>query len=162
MPHIARSPEQLKMSARRLAEEVLNQGDLAVAAELIAPECIGHSDRADAARGVAGVTARLRLMRRAFPDLHVIVEEQIAEGDWVVQRVSARGTHDGTFLDLAPSGRTATFDLIELNRAGPDGRFVEHRSSLDLFDVLKQLGVLPTDRPDTRSGAKRKERRHAQ
>ncbi|MBW3608092.1 MAG: ester cyclase, partial [Actinobacteria bacterium] len=60
---------------------------------------------------------RLRIVRRAFPDFHVVVEEQIAEGDLVVQRVSARGTHRGEFLGLAPSGQTATFDLIELNRA---------------------------------------------
>lgn len=149
MPYPAASPEQLKTSARRLAQEVLNQGDRSVAGELIAPDCVNGDHRVRAARGTAVVLDRLRMVRRAFPDFHVIVEEQIAEGDLVVQRVSARGTHHGEFLGLAPSGRTATFDLIELNRAGPDGRFIEHRSSLGLLDLFQQLGAVPIRKPDT-------------
>lgn len=144
MAYPAASPQQLKTSARRLAEEVLNQGDRSVAGELIAPDCVRV-----AARGTAVVLDRLRIVRRAFPDFHVVVEEQIAEGDLVVQRVSARGTHHGEFLGLAPSGRTATFDLIELNCAGPDGRFIEHRSSLGLLDLFQQLGAVPIRKPDT-------------
>lgn len=138
------SPDQLKISARRLAEEVLNQGDLAVAAELIAPACVHHGCQPEPARGVAGIRDWLSIVRRAFPDFHVIVEEQVAEADRVVQRSSARGAHYGELFGIAPTGRPVTFDLIELNRAGPDGRFVEHRSSLDLLDALHQIGVLPT------------------
>ncbi len=149
MPYVARSAQQLKTSARRLAEEVLNQEDLSVAAQLIAPDCVGGDHRGRAARGTAIVLDRLRTVRRAFPDFHVLVEEQVAEADLVVQRVSARGTHQGDFLGLAPSGRATTFDLIELNRAGPDGRFVEHHSSLALLDVFQQLGAVPIRKPDT-------------
>ena len=145
MPHLDSSPEQLKDSARRLAEEVVNQGDVAAAAELIVP---GHRDFAHGSQGVAGLAHRLRMLRRAFPDFHVIVEEQIVEGVWVAQRVSARGTHDGEFLGLAPSGQTAVFDLIELYRAGRDGRFAECRSSLGLLDVFAQLGPAPIRTPD--------------
>ena len=146
MPYPDSSPEQLKHSARRLAEEVLNQGDASAAAELVVP---GDRDPAHGAQGVAALTHRLRMLRRAFPDFHVIVEEQIAEGVWVAQRVSARGTHDGEFLGLAPSGQTAAFDLIELYRAGCDGRFAEYRSSLGLLDVLQQLGHSSIRTPDT-------------
>lgn len=141
MPDGVFSPEQLKASARRLAEEVVNQGDLAAAAQVVSPDCLHHALGDHPARGVSAIRDRLVEIRRAFPDFHVIVEQQIAEGPWVAQRVSLRGTHDGEFLGIAPTGRTVSFDVMELCRAGADGRFVEHGSSLALLDVLRQLGV---------------------
>ena len=87
----------------------------------------------------------VRALRRAFPDLRAIVEDEIAEGDTVVQRLTLSGTHRGTFLGLPATGRRATWQLVAIQRLGRDGKFAEHWSSPDLFDLLRQLGALPTD-----------------
>lgn len=141
------SPEELKRRARRLAEEVFNQVDLAVAEELISPDYVHHVPLMPGDQpphGIAGVKEFVTGMRQTFPDFHVIVEDEIAEGDRVVQRITASGTHDGDFFGVAPTGKKVAFDVIEINRIGPDGKFVEHWSSVDLLGVLQQLGALPT------------------
>jgi predicted ester cyclase len=139
------SPDDLKLRARRLVDEVFNQGDLAVADELIGVDIIHHVPVLPGRLprpGIEGVKQWVTTLRRAFPDHHAIVEDEIVEGDRVVQRITAHGTHEGAFLDIPPTGRQVTYELVEISRAGPDGKFVEHWSSVDLFGLLVQLGRL--------------------
>lgn len=141
------SPEEVKTRARRIVEEVFNQGDLAVAHELLSPDCVHHGPGQPPPPGLGAVRDHVARLRRAFPDLHGIVEDEIAEGDRVAQRITCRGTHDGHYLDIPPTGRQVCFEVFEINRVGPDGRFVEHWSSADLLGVLRQLGATPDRTP---------------
>lgn len=136
-------PEELRARARRMVEEVLNQGDLAVIDDLVAPGCVHHVPGDPQPAGAAPVRALVAHLRRSFPDLHGIVDDEIVDGDRVVQRIICRGTHTGTLFEFPPSGRELIVELVEINRAGRDGRFVEHWSSLDLLGVLRQLGADP-------------------
>lgn len=139
------SPEELKARARRIVEEILNQGDLAVANELISPDCVHHVPGGQPAPGLAGLVGWLALTQSIFPDFHAIVEDEIAEGDRVVQRITCYGTHQGEFSGVRPTGEQVAFPSIEINRAGADGKFAEHWSSADLLGVLHRLGVpVPT------------------
>ena len=124
----------------RVVEEILNQGDLAVANELISPGCVHHVPGGQPAPGLAGLMGWLALTQRIFPDFHAIVEDEIAEGDRVVQRITCYGTHQGEFSGVRPTGEQVAFSSIEINRAGTDGKFTEHWSSADLLGVLHRLG----------------------
>ena len=128
------SPEDLKFRARRLIEEVLNQGDLAVANELISPDCVHHVPGGQPAPDPANLRDLLSRALRIFPDFHAIVEEQFAQGDQVAQRITAYGTH-------AATGRPAEFPVLQMVRAGPGGRFTEHWCSADLLTVVAQLSA---------------------
>jgi predicted ester cyclase len=128
------SPEELRIRARRLVEEVLNQGDLAVANELMSPTCIHHVPGGELAPGLTSLRDWLSRIHRIFPDFHAIVEEQLAQGDRVAQRITAYGTH-------AATGRPAEFSVLQIVRAGPGGRFAEHWCSADLLAVLGQLST---------------------
>jgi predicted ester cyclase len=142
------SPDELKLHARRFPEEVLTQGDLAVAADLVAPGCTHHSPHAEST-GVDGLKAWIVALRRAFPDLRAIVEDEIAEGDVVVQRLTLSGTHDGPIFGVPPTRRPATWQVIEVLRVGPDGKVTDRWSSWDRLGLLRQLGVKPL--PEERS-----------
>ena len=135
------APDDLKSRARRLVEEVLNQGDLAVANELISPDCVHHIPGSPSRRGLGALRDWLALTLSIFPDFHAIVEDEIAEGDRVVQRITCYGTHQGEFCGVRPTGAQVTFSSIEINRAGADGKFAEHWSSADLLGVLQRLGL---------------------
>jgi predicted ester cyclase len=146
------APDELKFRARRLVDEMFNQGDLAVADELIAVDIVHHLPVLPGPPprpGIEGVKQWVTTLRRAFPDHHAIVEDEIVDGDRVVQRITAHGTNDGAYLDLPPTGRQVTYELVAISRVGPDGQFVEHWSSVDLFGLLVQLGRLDRLDPHT-------------
>lgn len=132
--------DELKVRARRLPDELLTQGDLAVADEFLAPDCVYHAP-APFPPGVEGVKQWVRALRRAFPDLRAIIEDEIAEGDRVVQRLALSGTHTGEFLGIPPTGRRVTWQLVAIQRLSPDGRCAEHWLSWDQLGLLRQLGA---------------------
>ena len=155
------TPEQLKSQARRLMQEVFVQGDFAVADQLVAADYAHHVPGPQPRPGVEGLTDWVGYMREVIPDLHVIIEDEIAEGDRVVQRLTVRGTPRGEFMGIEATGRPVEFEVIDINRAGPDGRFVEHWSSVDLLGLQEQLGggvvtTTETSRPGGRGRAPRR------
>jgi len=145
--------EELKAYARRVPEELLTQGDLAVADEVLDPDCIYHTF-ASLTTGAEGIKQWVTALRRAFPDLRAIVEDEIAEGDTVVQRITCSGTHRGEYLGIPPTGKRATWQLVAIQHLGQGGKFAEHWSSADLFGLLHQLGAASAV-GDTNVAAKR-------
>ena len=135
------SSEDLKIRARRMVEEVFNQGDLAVAHELISPDCAHHFPGHALAPGTAGLRDWLSLTHHIFPDFHALVEGEFAADNQVAQLITGYGTHAGEFLGIAPTRRQVAFTIIGISRAGPDRRFTEHWWVADLLGVLGQLGV---------------------
>ena len=117
--------EQNKSADRRYVEEVLNQGKLEVIDEL----------RTD---DVEGVRSRVTRFRSAFPDLHVTIETQVAEGDWSVMRLIFRGTHLGLFLGVPPIGKRVEFATIVMNRYS-GGKSVENWGIHDYYGLLEHL-----------------------
>ena len=78
----------------------------------------------------------------AFPDLHFTVEDMIAEGDKVVTRLTIRGTQQGAFMGISPTGKQATVTAIDIHRfAG--SKSVEHWLNMDTLGLLQQLGTIP-------------------
>ncbi len=140
--------DELKARARRVADELLTQGDLAIADEVLAPDCRYHAP-APLAPGAEGMKQLVRGLRWAFPDLRAVVEDEIAEGDRVVQRLTLIGTHRGDFLGIPPTGKRAIWQLVSIQRLGRDGKIEEYWSSPDLFGLIQQLGaqVLPGTGP---------------
>jgi steroid delta-isomerase-like uncharacterized protein len=79
---------------------------------------------------------------QAYPDLHITVEDLIAEGDKVVSRNSVTGTHQGEHLGLPPTGKSVTYNEIFIARFA-DGRIAETWGVVDVLSQMQQLGVIP-------------------
>jgi predicted ester cyclase len=96
-------------------------------------------------RGVSGDAAGFRdaavMIRSAFPDWRSEVHLLVAEGDYVVERFTASGTHRGEFMGAAPTGRTVAMPGINIFRLR-DGKIVERWGSVDVLGFLTQLGVI--------------------
>ncbi|MGE0542955.1 MAG: ester cyclase [Dehalococcoidia bacterium] len=82
----------------------------------------------------------------AFPDLQHTIEEQVAEGNTVVTRLVARGTHRGEFQGIPPTGRAVTVAAISVQRYR-DGQIVEQDLILDALGLMQQLGAIPAPAP---------------
>lgn len=131
---------ELKQLAERLVEEVWNLGNMDVVDELVDEDYVSHSS---AARGTEGYKKFFADLRRAFPDIHFTMEDKIAEGDTVVVRWTARGTHQGEYQGIPPTGTSGVITGIEVARFA-DGKKVESWGEFDRLGIMQQLGVIPT------------------
>jgi predicted ester cyclase len=82
------------------------------------------------------------MLLRAYPDLHVTIEDVIAEGDKVVCRNVVTGTHQGEYMGLAPTGRSVTYNEIFIFRL-EGGRIAETWGVVDVLAQMRQLGAIP-------------------
>lgn len=83
---------------------------------------------------------RLKAFRTAFPDITIEVEDVVDDGDLIAFRSIMRGTHQGEFLGIAPTGNQVTVGLVDMVRVA-DGEFVEQWGGPDMLDLLGQLGA---------------------
>jgi len=135
--------EENKTVARRWIEELWNKGNLSVADEVLAPTYV-HIDPStpDLGGGPEGEKKRVTLYRTAFPDLHLNIDDLIAESDKVVIRWTCRGTHRGELSGIAPTGKPITLTGVSLCRLA-NGKAVEGRVNWDALGMFQQLGIAP-------------------
>jgi steroid delta-isomerase-like uncharacterized protein len=134
------STEDNKAQVRRGYEEGFHQRNLAVFDELMASDYVWHF----ASTTLQGREPAKQLISRfltAFPDGRYTIEDMIAEGDRVVVRQTFRGTHQGDFLGMAPTGKQVTVTEMEIFRVA-NGQGVENWTSSDDLGLLQQLGVV--------------------
>jgi len=137
------SAEENKAIARRLNDEVWSEGRLEVIDELIADDFVTTVVGApEQIRGPQGFREFVVMYRTAFPDLRISVEEQIAEGETVVTRWTATGTHEGELMGMAATGKQATTAGININRVA-GGKLVEGWGLFDQLGLLQQIGAVP-------------------
>ena len=136
------STEANKASMRRFYDEVFNKKNKAAIDEFIDPNQVDHDAPPGTPGGLKGAKQTITMYLTAFPDLHFTVEDLIAEGDKVVARLTVRGTHQGIFMGIPPTGKKATSTAIDINRI-VGGKSVEHWLKMDSLGLLQQLGVIP-------------------
>jgi steroid delta-isomerase-like uncharacterized protein len=142
---LAAMSDELKRIARLEIEEIFSKGNLDLVDEIVSPEyVIFDNGRAEPVRGRENLKAAVRAMRSAVSDFVVTVDEQLAEGDTVMTRWRATGTHTGTLFGLAPTGRPITMHGIDIERFD-DGQFAEVHSVWDTYAVLRQIGAVDID-----------------
>jgi steroid delta-isomerase-like uncharacterized protein len=135
--------KQNKAIARQVYE-VFASGDLDALDELISADAVDH-DTQNPHRDIHGPEGSKRVIsmyRAAFPDLRITVEDQIAEGDKVVTRWIAVGTHDGDLPGLPASGNKTNVTGIGIDRF-EDGKIVEAWNNWDTLGMMQQLGAVP-------------------
>ena len=134
--------EENKAIVRHFYEEV-NKGNLAIMDELIAPDFVLHHPLSpEAVRGPEGFKQLVTGLRTAFPDLSITAEDLIAEGDKVAAWFTVRGTHQGTLLDIPPTGKPVMLTGVAMYRIA-GGKIVEDRVAEDLLALMQQLGRAP-------------------
>ena len=137
------TPEANKQVMRRFVE-FINTASEKLAAELIAPDAAFHvPGRPEPMRGPAGYLAIIAMMRGGFPDIQWTLEEMIAEGDKVAARFTMRGTHQGTFFGVPPTGKPIVAQAINFYRLR-GGQIIEERGQPDLLGLLQQIGAVPS------------------
>jgi steroid delta-isomerase-like uncharacterized protein len=139
---VTRSVEENKRLYRRWFEEVVSGGDLALADELLGPGYGLHFPGMPEPLDREAHKALVIAFRTAFPDWGETVEDVIAEGDKVVIRVTGRGTHEGEFQGIPPTGARVSATGVGIGRI-QDGRIAEAWAAYDALGLMQQLGAIP-------------------
>jgi steroid delta-isomerase-like uncharacterized protein len=135
--------EENKALVRRYFEEVWAKGNLDLIDELFTTNFVRHgpSSTEGEVRGLEGFKALVTMYRTAFPDLRIPIEDLIAEGNRVVTRWTARGTHQGELMGNAPTGNQASVTGIVIDRLS-GGKIEEEWVDYDTLDLMRQIGAV--------------------
>jgi len=134
-----------KALARRVRMDIWDRGKLSVIDEVYANDCIHHiSDpiTPDFGRGGKAAKQIVTLYRSAFPDTHMTIDDILADGDTVMVRWTARGTHKGALLSLSPTSKQVTVQGVDIYRISA-GKIKETWVCWDALGFLQQLGAVP-------------------
>lgn len=135
------SVEQNKAAARRIVEGI-SRGDTSIIDELFTENYEDNNAPPGIPPGREGTRQFLAALRSAFPDFKYTLEDEVAEGDMVVHRLTGRGTMQGEFLGMPATGKQATWQEIHIGRF-EDGKIAEHWATVDQMGMMQQLGLLP-------------------
>jgi steroid delta-isomerase-like uncharacterized protein len=134
--------KQNKDLIRRTVEEIWNQGNYSALERFVSRDFIVRLPDNETIQGVEGIKQFFSQLRNAFPDIRFVIDDQVAEADRVVTHWTAKGTHQGTFKGIPPSGKRLNFTAIDINRIVNE-KIVECWSKVDELGILKQLGAIP-------------------
>ena len=137
--------EENKQLVCRWFEEVWNKGRVDAIDEMFAEDGIAHGlsdDPSNPIKGPTGFKPFHTVFRDAFPNMMIVVEDAIAEGDKVAARCSVRAKHEGEFMGRAATGAPVDFTGITIVRIY-NGKIVEAWNNFDFMVLHKQVGLLP-------------------
>lgn len=134
--------EKYKTAAKNLIEKGFNQKDMAAFETYFSPMLVDHALPPGLPEGFEGRKMFYSAFLAAFPDIHVHIEDLFSEGDKLVTRWSAHGTHDGELMGIPPTGKQASVSGIAIDRF-ENGQSVEHWEIFDQLGLMQQLGVIP-------------------
>lgn len=135
------SVQNNKLLIREYIEKVVNTGNVNDIEKYISPDYYEGNKPSGQIVGIEGAKQHILGVRRTYPDLHLTVEQQIAEGDWVVTRITARGTHQGSWLGMKPTGKKVTITGVNIEKV-IDGRIVEHGGAANTLEALLEIGAV--------------------
>jgi len=138
------SAQENKALARR-SWEIVGKGSLDTLEEALkevyANAIVMHEPDEDV-RGIEGMTQFVSMIRSALPDLRIMLEDDIAEGDKVVSRWRAQGTHQGELMGIAATGNEVAITGITIHRV-EEGKIVEEWENWDALGLMQQIGAVP-------------------
>lgn len=130
----------------RRFEDAVSSGDWGLISEtideVVASDALISTPLPIEATGAELVKEIFGRLHEAFPDLHVAVEDVIAEGDKVVARNTVTGTHRGAYMGIPPTGKSITYDEIFICRF-EGGQIAQTWGVVDVLSQMRQLGALP-------------------
>jgi steroid delta-isomerase-like uncharacterized protein len=133
-----------KATVRRF-NDAANSGDQELISktidELVAPDALIRTPLPIEATGAELAKEAFARLLRAYPDLHITIEDLIEEDDKIVSRNTVTGTHQGEYMGIPPTGKSVTYNEIFIARFA-DGRVAETWGVVDVLSQMRQLGAI--------------------
>lgn len=131
----------LKATMTQLIEEVFNKGNFGVMDDFVADDFVEHEELPPGVPpGKDAPRVMMTMMREAFPDFHVTVEDMLQDGNKVITRSRFSGTHKGEFMGIPATGNAYNISVIDIVEFR-DGKAIAHWGVMDMAGMMQQLGV---------------------
>jgi predicted ester cyclase len=144
------SEEENKVLIRRYYEQIdaatMDNRGSSFLGDFVAPNFFNHNPSPGFTPDLEGLKQANDHFRDAAPDGYHVIEDMTSEGDKVVTRLRAYGTHTGELFGIPPTDRQVSMTAIAIHRI-ENGKIVEHWSELDNLGIMQQLGVVPAPEP---------------
>jgi predicted ester cyclase len=134
--------EENKAVMRRFYEEWVHRGDEDALDGIIAPDCSLYFGGMFMGTGPEAFERTRAMMYSAFPDFRMEIDEIIAEGETVAEHLTGRGTHEGEFMGVAPTGNKVEIPVMAMVRFR-GGKIAEMRGMPNMLGLLQQIGGVP-------------------
>lgn len=144
------SKDDNKDVIRRYIYEVINTGNVDIIGNFVDPNYTEIHEGKRYHIGIEGAKEHIIGVRQTYPDLHLTIDNQIAEGDWVATCITARGTHKGVWLNIKPTDKMLTFTGVNVDKV-VNGRIVEHGGAANLLGPFIDAGALKIVKADENS-----------
>ena len=133
--------EENKATLKKIFDEIWNKGNVDFIPELISPEYVNRSPQGEM-KGHDGYKQQIEMVRTAFPDLHMVIDFIIGEGDYLASQVTMTGTHQGEYLGIPGTGKKVTYQHALFTHF-KDGKSEEAVPFGNALSFYQQLGVSP-------------------
>ncbi len=128
---------------RRFSAEVWGEGNAALADQLIAPDLVEHTPFPASTPGLERHKQVLAMFRSTFPDLKVIVDDVVAEGDLTYLSWHGDGTQTGEMMGIPATGKSVHVTGMDILKF-ENGKIKERWAEIGAFSLMQQLGVIPS------------------
>src|SRR5260370_3266368 len=142
------STEENNEIVRHFVEEAQSRGNISSVDQFLTTGCVDHGGLFGLPPTREGVKQLFTMLRTAFPDLHVTIHDQVAEGNKVVSRKTFHGSHQGELMGSPATGKQVAFDVIDILQLA-DGKITDHWVVLHQLALLQPLASLPPPRQTT-------------
>lgn len=141
--NVGSEEERNKQVVRRFYDEIINGRNVDVADEIVAEDFVHHGDAMfPLIEGREALKGGIAYVTNAFPDGHTTLEDEIADDDVVVLRLSWKGTFTNELMGAQPNGKLLHWNGITTYRLA-DGMIVERWANEDIVPTLQDMGILP-------------------
>jgi predicted ester cyclase len=137
-----------KLVVRRYIEEIINTGAVGEIEKFVSADYTEVFEGKRYPIGIQGAKEHVLGVRRTYPDLIVTTDQQIADGDYVATCITARGTHNGHWLGIKPTGKIVTYTGVNIDKV-VGGRIVEHGGAANVLGPLLEIGAVRIVGDDT-------------
>ena len=129
---------------RRFVQEFVNQRNDATLETVVANDfmCYVGGVASTASEGLQTAVRRIRVLRTAFPDYRISIDDLLVDGDKVVMRYRGHGTHRGPLGTVAPTNKAVTYTGIAIYRIS-NGKITEEWTEYDSLGLMQQIGAIP-------------------
>lgn len=134
--------EENKQLARSVPEDIATDQNFDRIDEVFAEDFVEHNPLGGEIQGIDAVREEFQAHLDSFPDFEATVEQIVAEGDLVAMHVKWRGTHEGTFMGVEPTGKSFEAENMVFTRI-EGGKIAERWLIPDALGILRQLGIEP-------------------